>query len=124
MKSTKPLVYSCSGCSNVAQLANNIAVKLDREDKAEMSCISGIGGNVKSLIKKLVRAKEQKQKIIAIDGCPLQCAKSCLWQQNIVPDIYIELSEKYGVKKRYKQDFSKDEFISIYLEIEKTYFSS
>jgi len=25
-----PLVYSCSGCSNVAQLANTLAVRLDR----------------------------------------------------------------------------------------------
>ena len=27
----KPLVYACSGCSNVAQLTNDLAVVLDRE---------------------------------------------------------------------------------------------
>ena len=40
----KPLVYSCSGCSNVAQLANDIAVWMSREGVAEMSCIAGVGG--------------------------------------------------------------------------------
>ena len=41
----KPLVYSCSGCSSATQMANHIAVKLDRQGEAEMSCIAGVGGN-------------------------------------------------------------------------------
>lgn len=47
-----PLVYSCSGCSNNAQLANQVAIELDREHTAEMSCIAGVGGGVMSLVKK------------------------------------------------------------------------
>jgi uncharacterized metal-binding protein len=35
------LVYSCSGCSNAAQLANHLAVRLDRTGVAEMS----VGGS-------------------------------------------------------------------------------
>lgn len=46
-----PLVYSCSGCSSAAQTANLIAIKMDREDIAEMSCIAGVGGDVKPLVK-------------------------------------------------------------------------
>ncbi|MBF3198252.1 zinc-binding protein, partial [Pseudomonas aeruginosa] len=41
-----PLVYACSGCSNVAQLANDLALRLDRARLAEMSCIAGVGGDV------------------------------------------------------------------------------
>ena len=33
-KAKKPLVYSCSGCSNVAQLCNHLAVRLDRSGVA------------------------------------------------------------------------------------------
>ncbi len=40
----KPLVYACSGCSNVAQLANDLALILNRKNLAEMSSIAGIGG--------------------------------------------------------------------------------
>lgn len=53
-----PLIYSCSGCSNIAQLANDVAVKMDREGFAEMSCIAGVGGNVKPLVKKLNLGEE------------------------------------------------------------------
>lgn len=45
-----PLVYSCSGCSSAAQMANYIALKLDHAGDAEMSCISGVGGNVPHLV--------------------------------------------------------------------------
>ena len=107
-----PLVYSCSGCSNVAQLANRIAISLDRDGLAEMSCIAGIGGNVKPLVKK---AKSGRA-IIAIDGCPLACVKHCLQQHQLEADNYYELSklsknmEEIDFKKEYKADCSDDEF--------------
>ena len=44
----RPLIYSCSGCSSAAQLANHVAVRLDRAGVAEMSCIAGVGGDVPS----------------------------------------------------------------------------
>lgn len=50
-KSTFPLVYSCSGCSSAAQTANQVALELDRMGVAEMSCIAGIGGDVKPILK-------------------------------------------------------------------------
>ena len=61
----KPLVYSCSGCSSAAQMANYLAIQLDRIGIAEMSCIAGVGDNVK----KLVRTAQSGRKIIVIDGC-------------------------------------------------------
>ena len=33
--SPRPLVYACSGCSSAAQLANHVAVRLDRSGVAE-----------------------------------------------------------------------------------------
>jgi uncharacterized metal-binding protein len=69
-----PLVYSCSGCSNVAQLANSLALRLDRACLAEMSCIAGVGGHVPALVNK---AKSGRL-IVALDGCPLHCVKGCL----------------------------------------------
>lgn len=113
----KPIVYSCSGCSNVAQLANNIAVKLDREGHAEMSCIAGIGGNVKPLCKKLQRIQSESRKIIALDGCPLACVKSCLEDKNITADIHLDLSRELSLKKSYQSDFSTSEFNSHYLKV-------
>ena len=64
-----PLVYACSGCSDAGELADRIARQLAREGVAEMSCLAGIGGRVKSLVNKA----ENAERILAIDGCPLNC---------------------------------------------------
>ncbi|GAB3320632.1 MULTISPECIES: putative zinc-binding protein [Haloplanus] len=45
-----PLVYACSGCSSAARMANDLAVRLDHERLAEMSCIAGVGGDVEPLV--------------------------------------------------------------------------
>ena len=99
----KPLVYSCSGCSSAAQMANYLAVRLDRLGIAEMSCIAGVGGNVN----KLVHTARSGRKIIVIDGCPLACAKACLNNHNIKPDFDIELT-RFGIQKRQHEDFNKE----------------
>ena len=78
-----PLVYSCSGCSSAAQLANHVAVRLDREQLAEMSCIAGVGGDVESL----VRTAASDRPIVALDGCQLQCVKNCLQRHGIAPTL-------------------------------------
>lgn len=100
----KPLVYSCSGCSSAAQMANYLAIKMDRSGTAEMSCIAGVGGNVKNLL----RTATSGRKIIVIDGCPLACSKKCLGNHNIIPDMHFELTS-FGVSKKQHEDFDMDE---------------
>lgn len=94
-ENSKPIIYSCSGCSNVAQLANDIAIAIDREDVAEMSCIAGVGGNVRSM----VNLAKSGRTIIAIDGCQLNCTKACLKNHHISPDYHFELTSMTGIKK-------------------------
>lgn len=98
----KPLIYSCSGSSSAAQMANYMAIQIDRNSIADMSCIAGVGGGVK----KLVNTALSGRKIIVIDGCPLACAKACLNQHEVEPDIHIELTA-YGVTKKNHTDFDK-----------------
>ena len=100
MKKT-PLVYSCSGCSNLAQLANHVAVKLDREGVVEMSCIAGVGAGVAPL----VRTAQSGRPIIAIDGCPLACARHCLANQGVTPDRHLILTQ-LGYRKEAHGDFT------------------
>ena len=101
---SKPIIYSCSGSSSAAQLANYAAVKIDRSGDAEMSCIAGVGGNVK----KLVRVATSGRKIIAVDGCPLACVKHSLAKHNVTPTVHVQLAE-YGVKKIQHEDFDMDQ---------------
>ena len=108
-----PLVYSCSGCSSAAQLANHVAVRLDREGVAEMSCIAGVGGDVPHLMKTVRSGRP----IIALDGCPLVCVKSSLARHGITPARHFQLHE-YGVKKRNHQDFDPAEAAQVLARIQ------
>lgn len=99
-----PLVYSCSGCSSAAQMANYLAVQMDRRGLAEMSCIAGVGGDVP----KLVRVATSGRPIIAIDGCALACVRNCLARHGVAASEYHLLSD-HGVRKRYQTDFAPEE---------------
>lgn len=109
-----PLVYSCSGCSNVAQLANTLALRLDRSGLAEMSCIAGLGGHVASLVNKARSGRP----IVALDGCPLQCVEGCLNQHGLEADVHVVLSQ-YGLRKRYGQDCSQAQSDDLFEEIKQ-----
>ncbi|EMP56386.1 putative lipoprotein [Marinobacter santoriniensis NKSG1] len=99
----RPLIYSCSGCSDVAQLANDAAVRLDHAGVFEMSCISGVGGKVPALVK----TARSGRPITVIDGCPLHCARACLENIGVVPDEHVRLYES-GFKKHYGQSYDDD----------------
>lgn len=107
-----PLVYSCSGCSNVAQLANTLAVRLDRAGLAEMSCIAGVGGHVSALVNKANSGRP----ILAIDGCPLQCVKGCLAQHGVQATEHLVLSS-LGLKKRYGEDCTAEDAEHLFAQL-------
>jgi uncharacterized metal-binding protein len=94
-----PLVYACSGRSSAAQLASYVALRLDRFGLAEMSCIAGEGD-----VTPLVRKATSGRPVIAIDGCALACARSCLARHGVKPARHYQLGE-YGVEKRCHEDF-------------------
>lgn len=70
----KPIVYACSGCSDAGELADRVARELTRKGVAEMSCLAGIGGRVRSIMAK----GEKAERILVIDGCPINCARKTL----------------------------------------------
>ncbi len=111
-KKNLPLVYSCSGCSSAAQTANTIAIKMDRESIAEMSCIAGVGGDVKPLVKTAKSGRD----IIAIDGCPLACCKHILARHNIEAKHHFVLTN-FNVPKKQHEDPDLQLTLDTYNEI-------
>jgi uncharacterized metal-binding protein len=85
-------------------MANYMALRLDGEDMAEMSCIAGFGGNVPHLVK----IATSGWPILVLDGCPLQCAEACLRQHGIEPDEHVVFSQ-HRVRKRYHAEFDQAE---------------
>jgi uncharacterized metal-binding protein len=73
-----------------------------------MSCIAGVGGGVK----KLVKLAQSKRSIIALDGCHLHCVKHSLASQKVTPDHHFTLTE-FGIKKRYREDCSNQDLENV-----------
>lgn len=90
----RTIVYSCSGCSDAGELADLTARALAESKAAEMSCLAGIGGRIKSLMLKAERAQE----ILVIDGCPLNCARHTMELAGFKKFRHLELN-KLGFKK-------------------------
>lgn len=94
LKKSGTIVYACSGCSDAGELADRIARQLAREGAAEMSCLAGIGGRVKPLLRTAAAA----ERILAIDGCPLNCTRHTLRLAGFENFEHLEL-HKLGLKK-------------------------
>lgn len=107
-----PIVYSCSGCSDVAQIANMLALRLDREKLAEMSCITGVGGGIRPLVKMACSGRP----ILALDGCAMHCVRRCLAQVDVTATVHVDLS-RAGVRKRFHADVSPAEAERVWHEV-------
>lgn len=88
------IVYTCSGCSDAGEIADRVARQLNREGAAQMSCLAGIGGRVKSLVMKA----EKAGRILVVDGCPLNCAAHTLRLAGFKDFEHLEL-HKIGIRK-------------------------
>ena len=108
----RPLVYSCSGCSSAAQLANQVALRLDRSGVAEMSCIAGVGGDVPHLLK----IARSGRPILALDGCQLVCVASSLARHGLTPQRHYQL-QQHGVKKRLHEDFDPEQAATVLQQV-------
>lgn len=93
-KKLATVVYACSGCSDAGEIADRVARQLTREGAAEMSCLAGIGGRVKSL----VATAEKAERILVVDGCPLNCAAHTLKLAGFSNFDHLEL-HKLGIRK-------------------------
>lgn len=68
------LIFSCSGAADVGAVADKAARELTTQGAGKMYCLAGIGGRVPGILKTTAEA----EKILAIDGCPLDCVRLSL----------------------------------------------
>ena len=87
-------VVTCSGGSNVGQIANQAAVILAKEKVAGFFCLAGIGAHIKGM----VNSGKEADLIISIDGCPVQCAAKTMQHAEIEPAIQVIVTE-FGIEK-------------------------
>ena len=93
------LIFSCAGSSNVGQIANQAAVRLAQEGIGRYFCLAGIGGHVSGMIESTKAGKM----LIAIDGCPVGCAKKTLEHTGFNINEYVQVTD-LGIEKNHDLD--------------------
>ncbi len=88
------LIFPCSGSADVGKITDLAARKLTEEGVGKMFCLAGIGGRVSGIMEATKAAKT----ILAIDGCPLHCARKTLELAGFTKFEHIRLSE-LGMEK-------------------------
>ena len=88
------LIFACSGAADVGALSDLAARKLTTEGVGQMFCLAGVGGRVEPIMQKAQAAS----KILAIDGCSLNCTKSCLEQAGFNEFKHLQLAD-LGLEK-------------------------
>jgi uncharacterized metal-binding protein len=88
------LIFACSGAADVGRISDLAARKLSAEGAGKMFCLAGIGGRVSGIMETTRAATA----VLAIDGCPLDCAKKTLEQGGFARFEHVRLSD-LGMEK-------------------------
>jgi uncharacterized metal-binding protein len=88
------LIFACCGGSDVGEIADMAARKLTKDGIGQMYCTAGIGGRVS----KIMKTTESAGKILAIDGCPLNCVKNSLQQAGFNKFSHLQVTD-LGITK-------------------------
>lgn len=96
------MILACSGGSNVGQLSNQAAVELTQEGFGKMYCLAGIGGQLSGF----VQSARDVEKMVAIDGCQVGCAKAILQKAQVPLKHYVVLTDE-GIEKNKNLSFER-----------------
>lgn len=88
--STAPtLIFPCSGGSDCGAVSDLAARKLTKDGVGKMYCLAGLGGDVAPIIANAKAAG----KVLAIDGCNLDCAKKTLERHGLAITAHVRMSD-------------------------------
>lgn len=88
------LVFACSGAADVGAVSDRAARAVTKRGSGTMFCMAGIGGRVPGILN-TTRAAE---KILAVDGCPINCVKKCLEESGFAKFDHLQLAD-LGLEK-------------------------
>jgi uncharacterized metal-binding protein len=88
------LIFACSGAADVGEISDRAARQLARAGAGKMFCLAGVGGHVPGIVDKTRAAS----RILAIDGCPLDCARKTLEQAGCTQFRHLRVTDR-GMEK-------------------------
>ncbi len=106
-KKSPVAVFYCAGASNVGQSTMLSSVQAANEvgyDKAALLCLASISAGLANITN---GAKEAKG-IIAVDGCPMSCAKKTLEKAGFNLDEHLVVTKDLAVSKNFDLNSPSD----------------
>jgi uncharacterized metal-binding protein len=88
------LIFACSGAADVGRISDLAARQASAEGVGKMFCLAGIGGRVRGIMETTRVAAA----ILALDGCPLDCARNTLQEAGFDRFEHLRLSD-LGMEK-------------------------
>ena len=88
------LIFACSGAADVGAIADQAARKMTKDNVGKMFCLAGIGAQIEGIMK----TTQSASKILAIDGCPINCVKGCLEKTGFSKFAHLQLAD-LGLEK-------------------------
>ena len=83
------LIFSCSGAADVGEVSDLAARQLAKNGVGKMFCLAGLGGRVSGIVASTKAAK----RILAIDGCALDCARQTLELAEIQGFAHVRITD-------------------------------
>jgi uncharacterized metal-binding protein len=102
------LLFSCSGGSNVGQLANEAAKALTQLGQGRMSCVVGLAAHLPDFDEKA----EFSETIVAIDGCETACARKAVEHLEHRVDVHVIVTE-LGIEKNHRFDLTREQIAAV-----------
>lgn len=106
-KQSPVAVFYCAGASNVGQSTMHSCVNAANElgyEKASLLCLASISAGLPNVTNGAKNAKG----IVAIDGCPMSCAKKTLEKEGFNLDEHLILSKDLSISKNFDLNSSMD----------------
>jgi uncharacterized metal-binding protein len=96
------LVLACSGASNVGQITNEAAKRLDVSGQCKFFCLAGIGAGLSGFV---VSARDA-DRLLVLDGCRVGCARKGVEKAGIDRFDHITVTD-LGVEKVHAYELSE-----------------
>jgi len=93
-KKSGTLIFPCSGAADVGEISDRAARRLSAEGPGKMFCLAGLGAKLDGYISKANAA----ERILAIDGCPVDCAAKILGSAGIDDFVHLRITD-LGLEK-------------------------
>jgi uncharacterized metal-binding protein len=104
----KVLVFACSGGSNVGQLSNEAAKRLDVEGVGSFFCMAGVGAGLPGMVAK----SKEADATIVIDGCDVACTKTAFEREGVPISKYVVITD-LGIEKGHHFNLTEEQIEAV-----------